>query len=88
MRADGAVGQVEPLPYLAVGQPLGGELDYLQLVGGQPVTGVRRPAAAGLTRGAQFPTGLLTPGDRAERVEHVAGRPEMVAGLDAAPPTP
>src|SRR5258707_4043378 len=66
VRADGAVRQVQPLPDLPVGQPLGRQLRDLQLVRCQLVTSVRVAAPAGLPCGAQLPAGTLAPRDRAE----------------------
>src|ERR687896_2520932 len=48
VRADGAVGQVEPLAYLAVGEPFRGKVGDLELLGGQLIAGRRIPTPARL----------------------------------------
>src|ERR1700727_2882323 len=57
VRADGAVGDVEPLADLAVGQAVRRQLRDLQLLGGQEVAAYRLPLAAALARGAQLVPG-------------------------------
>jgi hypothetical protein len=49
---DGAVGEVEALADVAVGQALGGELDDLEFLGGELVDGGGGAAAAGFAGGA------------------------------------
>jgi hypothetical protein len=49
---DGAVGEVEALADVAVGQALGGELDDLKFLGGELVDGGGGAAAAGFAGGA------------------------------------
>ena len=48
VRADGAVGEVEPLAYLAVGEPFRGKLCDLELLRGQLVAGFRSATPARL----------------------------------------
>src|ERR1700754_1717219 len=72
-----AVGQVEALADLAVGQTVGRKLGDVQLVRGQLVAGVRTAPRAALACRAQLVAGTFAPRDDAERVEGLTGRTQV-----------
>src|ERR1700750_948313 len=64
---DGAVGEVETLADLTVGEALGGELDDLEFLRRQLVDGVGGAVAAAVSRGAQLAASTGAPGHGAQR---------------------
>src|ERR1700745_3773869 len=74
---DGAVGEVETLADLTVGEALGGELDDLEFLRRQLVDGVGGAVAAS----------TVAPGNGAESVEGVARGTQVGAGVGGAAPT-
>src|SRR5215212_6773630 len=85
VRADGAVRHVELLADLAVGEPRGGHAGDLQLLRRQLVHRAALAWAAGDTGAAQLVACPLGPGQRAQRVERVAGGAQRHARLSHPP---
>src|SRR4051812_49866918 len=71
VRADRAMREVEPLPDLAVGEPVGRELGDLQLLGGELVARLGHAAPAAFPGRAQLPPRVLAPRNAPEGVERV-----------------
>ena len=65
VRADRAMGEVEPLPDLAIRKPVCSQLGDLQLLSGQLIARLRYPAPAALAGSAQLGSCLVSPVGRA-----------------------
>src|SRR3954447_10634831 len=86
MGAHGAVRQVEPLADLTVRQAFGGQLGDVELMRGEPVAGVRIAVWARLAGGPELLPRPVAPRDGPERVERLASRTQVPAGLHGSAP--